>query len=103
MGETPSGNTIKEEAEEEEAAAVKPGGGKGRSYFEVAMEVPGMQVSGKVDAVLDLKCFSSFSRRYNRTKPVNQQWREHCATTGRSLYIFKVITCCFVVYKTLRI
>lgn len=36
----------------------KPGGGKGRSYFEVTMEVPGMQVSGKVDAMVVLEVCS---------------------------------------------
>lgn len=33
-----------------EEKAAQPGGGTGRPYFEVTMEVPGMQVSGKVDA-----------------------------------------------------
>lgn len=33
----------------------QPGGEKGRSYFEVTMEVPGMQVSWKVDDEVGLK------------------------------------------------
>lgn len=44
-----------EEEEEGEKKKHKPGGGKGCSQFEVTMEVPGMQVSRKVDAVLHLK------------------------------------------------
>ncbi len=49
-----------------------------------------MQVSGKVDAVVDLKlCSVFFHRRHKQTKPVYQQWRGHCATTGHFLYILK--------------
>lgn len=30
-----------------------------------------------------------FNRRYQQTKPVYQQWRGHCATTGHFLYVWK--------------
>lgn len=51
---------VKKEKKKEEKTE-KPGGGKGRSYFEVTMEVPGMQVSGKVDAVVHFEGFARCS------------------------------------------